>query len=212
MDTPTAEQAYPPATESNERTHDVFFTTSAGRLYLRNPNRGVTLGADHIAWTFADKADGAPFKNVVQVNLHSGGSWQAPINLCEVTFADRYKLIVVNGDGLGFKSAEQSARYRDFVHDLHARLAAHAATRAGTPIAFTGGYPAGRYLFLLVPVVILGLICVGLPLVILLLTGEVRPLMLLIVGALFIWPLKRMMANNTPRTYDPMKLPKELVG
>ena len=212
MDTPTTEQTHPPATDSNERTHDVFFTTSAGRLYLRNPNHGVTLGTDHIAWTFADKADGAPFKNIVQVNLHSGGSWQTPISLCEIMFADRYKLIVIDGDGLGLKSAEQSARYRDFVYDLHARLTARAAMRAGPPIAFTAGYPAGRYLFLLVLTVILGLICVGAPLVMLLITGEVRPLMLLIVGALFIWPLKRMMANNVPRSYDPAQLPKEIMG
>jgi hypothetical protein len=35
--------------------------------------------------------------------------------------------------------------------------------------------------------------------------------MLLIVGGFFIWPLKRMMENNTPRTYDPAKLPRDLV-
>ena len=197
---------------SVERTHDVHFTTSAGRFYIRNPNRGVTLADDHLAWTFAGKGDGAPFKNIARVNLHSGGSWQTPINLCEVTFADRYKLIVINGDALGFQSAEQNARYRDFVHDLHARLAAHAATRAGPPIAFTAGYPEGRYLFLLVLAVLMGLIFIGVPLVALLLTGEVRPFMLLIVGAFFIWPLARMMQNNAPRRYDPTRLPLELVG
>jgi hypothetical protein len=199
-------------TGTHERTYDVFFTTSAGRFYLRNPNRGVTLTADGLAWTFAGKADGAPFKNIATVNLQSGGSWHAPLNLCEVIFADRYKLIVTNGDALGFKSAEQSARYRDFVHDLHARLAAHAATRTGPPIAFTAGYPAGRYALLMVLAVAMGLITIGVPLVALLFTGEVRPFMLLIVGAFFIWPLKRMMANNAPRAYDPAKLPKELVG
>lgn len=156
MDTPAAEQNHPPATDANERTHDVYFTTSAGRFYLRNPNRGVTLRADSLAWTFDGKADGAPFKNIAQVNLHSGGSWQTPINLCEVTFADRYKLIVINGDGLGLKSAEQGARYRDFVYDLHARLAAHAATRTGPPIVFSAGYPVRRYLFLLVLTVLMG--------------------------------------------------------
>lgn len=195
-----------------ERTHDVFFTTSAGRFYIRNPNHGVTLTADGLAWTFSGKADGAPFKNIAKVNLQSGGSWHAPLNLCEITFADRYKLIVTNGDVHGVKNAEQNARYCDFVHDLHARLAAHATARTGPPISFTAGYPAGRYPLLMVLAAVMGLITIGVPLVALLITGEVRPFMLLIAGAFFIWPLMRMMQENAPRAYDPAKLPREIVG
>jgi hypothetical protein len=194
-----------------ERTHDVYLTTSTGRFYISNPNRGVTLKDDQIVWTFDGKVDGAPFKNIVEVHLQSGGSWQKPINLCQIAFADRYKLIVTNGNELGIPNDEQRARYRDFVHDLHARLAAHAAARSGLPITFSAGYPSGRYLFLLVLTVIMALIFIGVPLVVLLFTGEIRPLMLLIVGAVFIWPLKQMMQENVPRSYDPARLPNDLM-
>lgn len=205
MDTPVADTA------ADIRTHDVYLTTSAGRFYISNPNRGVTLYPDQIVWTFDGKIDGAPFKNIVEVHLQSGGNWQAPLNLCQIAFADRYKLIVTNGNELGIPNDEQRARYRDFVRDLHTRLAAHAAARSGPPIAFSAGYPSGRYLFLLVLTVIMALMFIGLPLVLLLLTGEIRPLMLLIVGAGFIWPLKQMMRENIPRSYDPARLPDDLM-
>jgi hypothetical protein len=172
----------------------------------------VTLTAEQIGWTFGGKADGAPFKNIIGMQLQSGGSWQAPINLCHIVFADRYKLVVTNGNEFGLVNDIQRTRYRDFVHDLHARLVAHAPTRTGAPIAFTAGYPAGRYSVLVLLAVLMGLITIGVPLVGLLITGEVRPFMLLIVGVFFIWPLKTMMENNAPRSYDPAKLPNELVG
>jgi hypothetical protein len=210
--TETVDAAANDRTTSAERTHEVYFTTSAGRFYIHNPNRGVTLTADQITWTFRHKADGAPFKNIVAVQLQSGGSWHAPINLCHITFADRYKLIVSNGNEFGLANDSQRTCYRDFVHDLHARLAAHAPARAGAPIAFTAGYPAGRYPLLVLLAIVMVLITIGVPLVGLLITGEMRPFMLLIVGAFFIWPLKTMMENNAPRNYDPTKLPKELVG
>src|SRR5262245_28419172 len=165
MDTPAAD-AVPrnAATEhTNERRHRVYFTTSARRFYIKHPNHGVTLRTDEIVWTFAGKPDGAPFTNITEVHLQSGGAWQTPINLCQITFADRYKLIVTNGNEYGIPNDEQRAHYRDFVHDLLARLAARAPSRSGAP-AFNAGYPASRYLFLLVLAAILGLIFIGVPL------------------------------------------------
>lgn len=197
---------------TNERTHDVYFTTSERRFYFRNDNRGVTLGPDHIAWTFDGKPDGAPFKNLVEVHLQSGGSWQSPVHLCEIVFADRFKLMVLNGNDHGLPDERQRTRYRDFVHDLHTRLAAHACACESSPITFTAGFSPGRYHLLMVFAVLLGLITIGVPLVALLITGEVRPLMVLVIGAVFIWPLKSMMEANAPRDYDPSQPPRDLVG
>jgi hypothetical protein len=56
MDAPAAEQS-----AVDKRTHDVHFTTSARESLMHAANRGVTIAADHIAWTFDDKPDAAPF-------------------------------------------------------------------------------------------------------------------------------------------------------
>ncbi len=63
----------------------------------------------------------------------------------------------------------------------------------------------------MVRVVFWVLIFVGAPLALFLMTGETKPFLLL-VGALFVGVLLwRMVHSNTPRTYDPANLPKELV-
>ena len=51
--------------------------------------------------------------------------------------------------------------------------------------------------------VLMAFMSVGIPLGLLFYTGEIKALMLLIVGVVFIRPLKTMMANNRPRHYDP---------
>ena len=120
---------------------------------------------------------------------------------------------MTDGNEFAIPTEAQRAAYRGFMHDLHARLAAHdAAVRDGPPIAFTAGFAAKLHRWLKTRVTICILVFVGAPLAGFLMTGEVKPFLLLIaalfVGTLF-W---RLVQTNAPRTYDPANSPKELVG
>lgn len=190
----------------------MFFTTSERSWFIYNAYRGVALASDHIAWSFSNKDDSAWYNSIVEVRLQTGGNWIGPIGICEITFADRYRLLVTNSNALGNPVAAQRAAYRDFLYDLHTRLVAHAATRERPPIAFNAGIAQGRFGFVTTGAIVLGLILVAIPLAALLFTGEVKPLLLLCAGLFFVWPLVATVAKNAPRSYDPKQLPRELVG
>ena len=175
-------------------------------------NRGVRIAADHLAWTFNGKADAAPFKNIVEVGLQTGPGSHRFLRICQITFADGYTLMVTNGNELAVPTETQRAAYRDFMLDLHDRLAAHAAVRERPQIEFKAGFTAKLHGRLTLRVALWTLIYVGAPLAAFLLTGDVMPFLLLlgalVVGTIF-W---RLTHANAPRTYDPTKLPKDLIG
>lgn len=193
-------------------THDVHFTTSARPSFMHTANRGVTIaGDDQIAWTFDGKPDAAPFRNIVEVCLQTAPGGHRLVRICQITFADGYKLLVSNGNAFALPTEAQRAAYRGFIRDLHARLAAHAAVRDRPPIVFKAGFAAKLYTWLMVRVALWGLVFVGAPLAVFLMTGETRPLLLL-VGALLVGALLwRMVHSNAPRNYDPTMLPEDLV-
>jgi len=194
-------------TPGNERTHDVYLMAGKPRFRFRNDNRGVTLTDTHIAWTADGRADGAPFRNIASVALQQTGSWQAPIGQCRITFADGYTLTLFNADAGGRRNAQQAVIYREFVRDLHQRLAAHAGN-----IRFTAGLPPGRYHVVLVCAVLLGLICFVGPLALLPFTRDLRTLGVMFAGGMLCWPLVSMMRNNAPRSYQPDRLPEEVLS
>lgn len=209
MDTPAEPATDEPA--ADKRTHDVRFTTSARPSFMHTANRGVTLADDGITWTFDGKRDGAPFKNIVEVCLQTAPGGHRLVRICQITFADGFKLMVTNGNAFALPTEAQRAAYRGFMHDLHTRLAAHAAVRDRPPIVFKAGFAARLYRWLMVRVVLWALVFVGAPLTLFLMTGETRPFLVL-VGALVVGALLwRMVHSNAPRTYDPARLPKDLV-
>jgi hypothetical protein len=215
MDKPSAEQtATIDASDeraTGTRKHDVCFTTSARLSFVHLADRGVTLAPDRIAWTLDSKPDAAPFKNIVEVCVQRGPGAHRLLRICQITFADRYMLLVTDGNEFGVPTEAQRAAYRGFMHDLHARLVAHAAVRAGAPIAFKAGFAAKHHLWMTVRIALWTLVFVGAPLAAFLMTGETKPFLLLVgagvLGALF-W---RLVVQNAPRTYDPARPPKDLV-
>ncbi len=108
----------------------------------------------------------------------------------------------------GLSDKEQTQIYRDFVCDLHGRLAGAGQSR----ISFTAGMSDLRYKGLFVTLMIAGLFFVATPLVLAILTGDMKALMLVGAGALFVWPFMRVLSNNTPRNYTPDVLPDELIS
>jgi len=213
MDQPAEQLAEPAATAqaADGRKHDVCFTTSARRSLMHAANRGVTVAPDSIAWAFDGKPDGAPFKNIVEVCLQTAAGGHRLLRICQITFADRYTLMVTNGNAFAIPTEVQRAAYRGFMDDLHARLAAHAGVREGPPIEFKAGFKAKLYFWLLLRVALWVVVFVGAPLAVFLMTGETKPFLLLVVALFFGVLLWRMVHSNAPRTYDPAKLPKDLV-
>ncbi len=192
----------------SDRFHDVFFITSAKKFYFVNENRGITLTNTHIKWTFDGRPDEASLTNIVSVRLVTAGDWRNAVAQCQITFADGYFLTASNGSSSGLPSDKQTLPYQEFVRDLHRRLIA-----AGRDtITFTAGYRPLNYYIVLVCAILLGTMAVPLPLILLLLTGELAALWVLIGGAFLIWPLVRMVRNNAPSTYDPRDLPEELLS
>ena len=195
--------------ETGERTYDLYFTAGRRAVFFRKANRGVTLTQDCITWAYDGRADRAPFGNIVEIRLQSGGDWRNITHLCEIVFADRYKLLVRDSNTSGIFDEAQASVYRHFLRDLHGRLLMYAGARQSPPITFSAGYPPRKYQMVVACAVLMALMFVGIPFGLLLYTGEIKTLTLLIVGVLLIWPLKTMMANNRPRHYDAARLPKE---
>ena len=193
-----ATQETTPLTESHYDL-DLRAGRSIG-FYFRKSNHGVTLTAERINWTFGGKTDGAPFHNIRGVHLQTGGNWREPTNLCTITFADGYKLVVVNSDDA------RRPVYRDFVRHLHSRLAA-----LQTSTVFTSGYQGFRYPLIIACSVLLGVMSIGIPVIAVIFQRSITPITALVAGVVFYWPLFKMIEKNAPRTHDPGNLPAELL-
>jgi hypothetical protein len=180
------------------RTYDLCINVAGRRLFWRNPNHGVTLGNNTIAWIMDDGAWEMEYRDIVAVNLNSAGQ-EIPVDRCTITFADGSGLLIVNTDPGGYRDAECATRYRDFVHDLHARLACGRYPE----IRFTAGVPRWRYL------VMLGSAIAAAPVFALAGLGGYlfyhlsNGLVLLVVGEYFCWSLGRRALANAPRHAGP---------
>ena len=193
--------------EAAEHSYDLSIRASRSIVFFVNRNRGVTLTADRIAWTYAGDDDAALFSSIRSVHLQSSGSWQAPLAACRIRFADRYELEVTDADSLGFPDPERRQPWRDFVHDLHARLAASGSTK----IKYTAGFQGHRYLVVIGLATLLGILGVALPLAAMMALGSLAPLPALLAGTALLWPLYRMIEKNAPTSYDPRHLPEDLL-
>jgi hypothetical protein len=147
------------------------------------------------------------YGNIVAVHLDSAGQ-KVTADRCTITFADGSGLLIVNTDPGGYRDGERAARYRDFVRDLHARLACGRYPE----IRFTAGVPRWRYL------VMLGSAIMAAPVFVLagfysyLFLHLWSGFFLLVVGEYFCWRLARRALANAPRDYAPDRLPEELLA
>jgi hypothetical protein len=189
------------------RSYDLCINVAGRRLFWRNPNHGVTLGDDAIAWTMDGGAVEMAYGNIVAVHLNSAGQ-KVTADRCTLTFADGSGLLIVNTDPGGYRDAERATLYRDFVRDLHARL----ASDRYPAIRFTAGVPRWRYL------VMLGSAIATAPMFALAGLGGylfyhlANGLVLLVVGEYFCWKLARRALANAPRDYMPDLPPEELLA
>jgi len=189
----------------HERRYDLYLSTGLS-FHWSNPNHGITLTDDRIAWTIDDNPQEARLASIAEVRLQTGGNAQDLIAMCKLTFVDGYVLTVYNSGAMGLPDSAQAPLYRDFVRDLHRRLVASKAR-----VDYIAGFSEGRYHIVLPASILLGLLVVALPFVLLLITAEIKVLFLLIAGAWLFWPMYKMVQANKPHTYDPTHLPSELL-
>jgi hypothetical protein len=189
------------------RTYDLCINIAGRRLFWRNPNHGVTLGNDTIAWTMDAGAMETAYGNIVAVHLNSAGQ-KITADRCTITFADGSGLLIVNTDPGGYRDTERATRYRDFVRDLHARL----NSGRYPEIRFTAGVPCWRYRVMFASAIaaapMFALAGLGGYLFYHLSNG----LLLLVVGEYFCWKLGRRALANAPRDYAPDRLPEGLLA
>jgi hypothetical protein len=195
-----------PAAEGS-RFYDLCINVAGRRLYWRNPNHGVTLGNDTIAWTMDGGAVETAYGNIAAVHLNSTGQ-KITTDQCTITFADGSGLLIVNTDPGGYRDAECAARYRDFVRDLHARLASERYAQ----IRFTAGVPRWRYLVMLASAIAAAPVFALAGLTGYLFDDLWHGLVLFVIGEYFCWTLGRRALANAPRDYTPERLPEELLA
>jgi hypothetical protein len=199
------------APTANPRTYDVFFVTSATRrFYLTNPNHGVTVTSQGLAWT----ADGTPrnilFSDITEIHLQTAaiGNSGKQLDQCKIVFGNGERLTVADSKANGLPDAAQTPVYRDFVRDLHARL----AKQPNGTISYSAGVSKLRYRFMLATLVIAFLFFVATPIGLALFTGDLTALGYGVGGVMLCFPLLRLAMTNTPRSYTPDQLPAELLS
>jgi hypothetical protein len=196
----------PPAIPAGKR-YDVYLSVKGSRFVWTNPNHGVALTEDGIAWFAGGRDWQARLRDVTEVHLQTGRAGEITIATCRLQFADSSTLTIVSTNSKGLQDAAQDKLYAAFVYELHQRLAALTDVR----IAFTAGVSAARYRFGNVVVVIAALFLVVTPMVLLLITGEWQLVWVLVSGALLVWPVYRLIRTNAPRIYDPRQVPGQLL-
>jgi hypothetical protein len=189
------------------KSYDLFINPGERRLVWSYSDHGVKLTDDAIAWSVDGQESQASFRDILEVHLQLGYIKGKAVATCRLRFADETSIVVVSGDSFGFPDAELDRLYVEFIHDLHARLAALPDART----AFTSGFSEARRQFGEVAVVIAGLFFVVMPAAALLLSWEWKTVILTYSGVLLVWPVYKMIQINAPRTYDPRHVPQELM-
>ena len=192
---------------SDRKSYDLYFAVGEKRLISRYADHGVTLSDDAIAWIAGGRQSHAPFSDIVGVHLQLGYIEDSAIGTCRLSFADGSGMVIVSSNKRGFEDAALDQLYVEFVHDLHARLAAQRVVHP----SFTAGFGEGRYLFGKVVIVVAGLFFIVTPVVALLFTGDWKLAFLTCSGAALVWPVYKAMQANVPRSYDPRQIPPELM-
>ncbi len=193
------------------RRYDVYFYVAGGpRFVLRNPNHGITVDADGIAWTSNGTAQQRAYASIAAVHLQTAalGNAASVIDQCKIEFIDGPAVTVSNASSSGLPDAGQTPLYRDFVRDLHGRLAAHGAGA----IRFTAGMAPWRYKLLFGAMIAAGLLFVVTPIGLVVVTGDWHALIAMAMGVSLCWPFTRLMMNNAPRGYTPERLPEQLLS
>jgi hypothetical protein len=211
VDQPTDMSDNPSRHPENSRSYDVYFYVAGGpRFVLRNANHGIAVDNDGIAWTGNGTARRQAYATIAAVHLQTAalGNADNVIDQCKIEFSDGSAITVSNASSSGLPDKAQTPLYRDFVRDLHGRL----AVCGPAAIRFTAGMAQWRYKLLFGTMIAAGLLFVVTPIGLVIVTGDWHALIATAMGVSLCWPFTRLMMNNAPRDYTPDRLPDELLS
>jgi hypothetical protein len=199
----------PGRVETPARRHfDLHFREGPGGGFVwRYRDSGVRLSPEGLEWYSAGQRRFTDYTTIDSIRIQTGHMPKSGyFGSCEITFRNGRKLTVTSLDSWGSPDHERLDDYAEFLQDLHAHL-----TRADKQrIDFIAGMTEGRQMVGKVSAVVGGLFFVVLPLVLLVITGEVKALFIGIGGLAFIVPVFRTIQKNEPRTYNPDSLDEDL--
>ena len=194
--------------EAQRRDYGLFVRRNPGRLALKLSDEGVAITGHRLLWTTATGEDSRLLSDISAVHLSVAYiDRHGDFGSCIIHFGGATPLQVVGSSAFGFPDDERGPVYAGFVRDLHKTLAA----RPTGAVRFSAGVSEGRLQVMQVLLVIAALLFAALPLVLVLLTGDLRMLAATMAGGLLVAGLHGWMQKNRPRSYDPHHVPPELL-
>jgi hypothetical protein len=195
---------------TDARTYDVFFVTPTSRRFvLTNPNHGITVTSEGLAWAVGGMAQASALRDITAIHLSTASIGNAgEIDQCKIEFGSGGTITVTNSKANGLPDTAQTPFYRDFVRDLHKRLAVepHAAVR------YSAGVSPLRYKFMVATLIVAALFFIVTPIGLMFFTGDPTALWYAGGGVALCFPLLRLLRTNTPRSYTPDRPPPELLS
>jgi hypothetical protein len=201
------EAGTPQGARDTARAYDLALTTNRQTVVFLLRDHGITVADDRLDWEIGGTPDAALLTSIVEVNLRNGGSWTHPIAQCRIRFKDGFILTVSNATSTGYPDDAKRLLYREFVHDLHRRL----ATLPNLQARFTSGYSKSQFHVLSLCALVVVAIGIGTPVVVFLVSPHMKLALVLIAVVGLAVPLLRMLHDNSPGTYEPPAIPRELL-
>lgn len=194
--------------EVERRHYGLFVRRGAGELALKLSDEGVAIAGERLVWTVRADADSRSLSDITSVHLSVAHiARHGDFGNCIIHFGAAAPLQIIGSSAFGFPDEERSPVYAAFVRDLHEQL----AKRPPGVVRFSAGVSEGRLQVMQVMLIVAGLLFVALPLVLLLFSGELGMLAAALAGGVFVAGLYGWTEKNRPRSYDPARVPPELL-
>jgi hypothetical protein len=185
----------------NGTRYDLFNTDGRKRLVWRFRDEGVMVEDGALAVMRSSRWMRVPYSQITAVNLSAAVVGRSgTIGQCTLVLEDGRRVVITNGNDQGLADGRRDGPYRLFLRDFHQRLVASGEDAA---ISFNSGYTPSRMNGLVFATIVGTLFFVALPIALLVISRDVKALVITATGALFIWPAWRMIETNRPASYHP---------
>ena len=193
----------------NVERFDLFFRDGPTRVVWRLRDNGVELEPDAIVVHRDGRTHRTPFADIVNVTLNSAlVGRRSMVAMCTMNLRNGGRIVVSNSAASGLPDGLRDDTFRAFVTSLHQRLVNSGAARN---ISFRSGFSNVRINVLRTALVAAAALFVVLPIVLLIITGEVKALFLALAGGFLVYPALKAASANSPATYRP-EAPPDMVA